>query len=105
MLNDNINLYSPGPIAQSVDPQTKQMTTYENQKLMFVWLILLADNLDKQFLPSSGLTKFGASSGPTNGNHYRFFLFVWFVDLRPKSTAMVMAGRPVQLSTLFPGQV
>ena len=31
-------------------------------------------------------------------------LFVYFVALRPKSTAMVMAGRSVQLNTLFPGQ-
>ena len=30
-------------------------------------------------------------------------LFV-FVALRPKSTAMVIAGRPVHLATLFPGQ-
>ena len=30
-------------------------------------------------------------------------LFV-FVALRPKSTAMVMAGRSVHLTTLFPGQ-
>ena len=30
-------------------------------------------------------------------------LFV-FVALRPKSTAMVIAGRSVHLSTLFPGQ-
>ena len=38
----------------------------------------------------------------------RFFifccLFVCFVALRPKSTAMVMAGRSVNLTTLFPGQ-
>ena len=27
-----------------------------------------------------------------------------FVALRPKSTAMVMAGRSVHLTTLFPGQ-
>ena len=32
------------------------------------------------------------------------FLFV-FVALRPKSTAMVIAGRSVHLTTLFPGQV
>ena len=32
------------------------------------------------------------------------FLFVCFVALRPKSTAMVMAGRSVHLNTLFPGQ-
>ena len=31
-------------------------------------------------------------------------LFVCFVSLRPKSTAMVMAGRSVHLTTLFPGQ-
>ena len=33
-----------------------------------------------------------------------FRLFVCFVALRPKSTAMVMAGRSVHLTTLFPGQ-
>ena len=31
-------------------------------------------------------------------------LFVCFVALRPKSTAMVIAGRSVRLTTLFPGQ-
>ena len=31
------------------------------------------------------------------------FCFV-FVALRPKSTAMVIAGRSVHLTTLFPGQ-
>ena len=31
-------------------------------------------------------------------------LFVCFIALRPKSTAMVMAGRSVHLTTLFPGQ-
>ena len=31
------------------------------------------------------------------------FLFCLFA-LRPKSTAMVMAGRSVHLTTLFPGQ-
>ena len=31
-------------------------------------------------------------------------LFVWFFALNPKSTAMVMAGRLVHLTTLFPGQ-
>ena len=30
--------------------------------------------------------------------------FVCFGALRPKSTAMVMAGRSVHLTTLFPGQ-
>ena len=31
-------------------------------------------------------------------------LFVCFVALHPKSTAMVMAGRSVHLTTLFPAQ-
>ena len=31
-------------------------------------------------------------------------LFVCFVALRPKATAMVIAGRSVHLATLFPGQ-
>ena len=35
---------------------------------------------------------------------FLFFLFICFVALRPKSTAMVMAGRSVDLTTLFPGQ-
>ena len=33
-----------------------------------------------------------------------YLLFVCFVALRPKSTATVMAGQLVHLSTLFPGQ-
>ena len=32
------------------------------------------------------------------------YLFVCFVALGPKSTAMVIAGRSVHLTTLFPGQ-
>ena len=35
---------------------------------------------------------------------YNLYLFVSFVALRPKSTAMVMAGRSVHLTTKFPGQ-
>ena len=33
-----------------------------------------------------------------------FCLFACFVALRPKSTDMVIAGRSVHLTTLFPGQ-
>ena len=36
--------------------------------------------------------------------HSDSFVFVCFVALRPKSTAMVIAGRSVHLTTLFPGQ-
>ena len=31
-------------------------------------------------------------------------VFVCFVAIHPKSTAMVMAGQSVDLTTLFPGQ-
>ena len=34
----------------------------------------------------------------------RFVCFVLFVALHLKSTAMVIAGRAVHLTTLFPGQ-
>ena len=34
-----------------------------------------------------------------------YVLFVCFVALRPKSTAMVMAGRSVHLATLFLGKL
>ena len=33
-----------------------------------------------------------------------FVCLFCFVALRPKSTAMVIAGRSVHLTTLFPGQ-
>ena len=36
--------------------------------------------------------------------YFYCFLFVCFVALRAKSTAMFMAGRSVHLTTLFPGQ-
>ena len=36
--------------------------------------------------------------------HISVCLFVCFVALRPKSTAMVIAGRSAHLTTLFPGQ-
>ena len=35
---------------------------------------------------------------------YQVFIFVCFVALRPKSTAMVMPGGSVHLTTLFLGQ-
>ena len=35
---------------------------------------------------------------------FLLILFACFFALRPKSTAMVMVGRSVHLTTLFPGQ-
>ena len=39
-------------------------------------------------------------------DRYGFVCFFWvfFVALRPMSTAMVIAGRSVHITTLFPGQ-
>ena len=42
----------------------------------------------------------GIKLGPDS----RRICFVCFVALRPKSTAMVIVGRSVHLTTLFPGQ-
>ena len=39
-----------------------------------------------------------------HNNRIMICLFVCFVALRPKSTAKVIAGRSVHLTTLFPGQ-
>ena len=38
------------------------------------------------------------------GRVWCLVVFFCFVALRPKSTAMVIAGRSVHLTTLFPGQ-
>ena len=37
-------------------------------------------------------------------SHPPVYLFVCFGAIHPKATAMVMAGRSVHLTTLFPGQ-
>ena len=37
-------------------------------------------------------------------NQWTAYYDICFVALRPKSTAMVIAGRSVHLTTLFPGQ-
>ena len=42
--------------------------------------------------------------GQMYGNQPLFVCLFVFVALRPKSTAMVIAGRSVHLTTLFPGQ-
>ena len=52
---------------------------------------------------NSALDYFGSYFPLIICNAISFFL-VGFVALRPKSTAMVIAGRSVHLTTLFPGQ-
>ena len=47
----------------------------------------------------------GTSKGSDQPAHmHNLISFVCFVALRPKSTAMVMAGQSVHLTTLFSGQ-
>ena len=54
-----------------------------------------------QFYTDLGLQKKTVLNPLANGF---VCLFVCFVALSPKSTAMVIAGRSVHLTTLFPGQ-
>ena len=55
-------------------------------------------NFDNVFFPL--LVEYEGREGP-NAN---IGWLVGFVALRPKSTAMVIAGQSVHLTTLFPGQ-
>ena len=48
-------------------------------------------------------TNIAGTSRWQSSDNMSFCLFV-FVALRPMSTAMVIAGRSVHLTTLFPGQ-
>ena len=54
-------------------------------------------------LASCRKTKFPTVYPTCSPEKENFVLFV-FVALRPMSTAMVIAGRSVHLTTLFPGQ-
>ena len=53
------------------------------------------------FVPIGALRVNTLPTEPLRSEH---FVFVCFVALRPKSTAMVIAGQSVHLTTLFPGQ-
>ena len=50
----------------------------------------------------SGIGKYVVCAGTSA--YGLFVCFFVFVALRPMSTAMVIAGRSVHLTTLFPGQ-
>ena len=64
------------------------------------WLKAASDRLEE---PGIELGTPGYNANNTL-HHAYVSLFVCFVALRPKSTAMVIAGRSVHLTTLFPGQ-
>ena len=72
-------------------------------------MVANSDNTDQIFLRELSVLGylFAISSQPLNSvldSECIRLLFVCFVALRPKSTAMVIAGRSVHLTTLFPGQ-
>ena len=74
--------------------------------LSYLWLVLI--QVDLLMFPASGpdnLVHVGHRQEHVDCQIRLLLvcLFV-FVALRPKSTAMVFAGRSVHLTTLFPGQ-
>ena len=63
--------------------------------LIWIQTVRLSDTVPERFL----LVKKAWAD-----NNKSMFVFVCLVALRPKSTALVMVGRSVHLTTLFPGQ-
>ena len=62
-----------------------------------------------KWMKTVGVTDYTNQTSPTHSGWKKMSesntrWFVGFVALRPKSTAMVIAGRSVHLTTLFPGQ-
>ena len=78
-------------ISSKVQSKVKSQLSYPPLNLKKYWKII--KRLGRNF--QNGL--YGSLPG------FNVCLFVCFVALRPKSTAMVMAGRSVHISTLFPG--
>ena len=55
--------------------------------------------------PDLDPTQFDTDHVPDERFFSKFnFIYVYFVALHPKSTAMVMAGQSVHRTTLFPGK-
>ena len=70
-------------------------------------MLLFQMNTLVQFHIASKCTKlsfYQMRQKPVHAKDLVLILFVCFVALHPKSTAMVIAGRSVHLTTLFPGQ-
>ena len=61
-------------------------------------------NCCRRIAHSLNMRSFGYNCSLSFARHDVVDIFVCFLALRPKSTAMVMAGRSVYLSTLLPGQ-
>ena len=92
---------------------SKGQTIYFSESSHVAYQIKADDagsNMVANILPTDtpltqGMGSKGQTISFTESSHFFFFVFVFvFVALRPKSTAMVIAGRSVHLTTLFPGQ-
>ena len=75
-------------------PHLTQDTTWESNK----------KTIKYHTQQSQMASPFPADDNMVTINKHGYNLFVCNVALRPKSTAMVIAGRSVHLTTLFPGQ-
>ena len=78
------------------------MALFHSQMQCHMIKLLIKPLISQQMIDIKGVL----SSVPTHGfpSNFAFVFFVCFVALRPKSTAMVIVGRSVHLTTLFSGQ-
>ena len=81
---------------------------FREKKLQFYLEIVTCDPLNftmdhSKFIASIQKEEFISAFKGSADNYIQQLVFC-FIALRPKSTAMVMAGRSVHLTTLFPGQ-
>ena len=72
--------------------------------VLYIQMYMYEDNLKLLPVLNIQMYMFEDNLKLLPGNHTDVYVFVCFVALRPKSTALVIAGRSVHLSTLFPGQ-
>ena len=72
-----------------------------------IYFIQMSKSKYQHFYPYAFLKKLRLKKGLFLGPFFLKKQIIWlvgFVALRPRSTAMVIAGRSVHLTTLFPGQ-
>ena len=82
---------------------TKYSISFEVNRQVSLINCQIPHNLFSYSIPGSNNVKYPVSLKPLY-NLFGCFLFICFVALRPKSTAIVIAGRSVHLTTFFLGQ-
>ena len=76
----------------------------KKSEMIYTMILLIFELGSSDSFTILGLWVLGLADSQINESNCKLICFVCFVALRPKSTAMVIAGRSVQLTTLFPGQ-